>query len=151
MGTAYIPSAPQAHIRYHGTQSVERVQLFGIAERPNAERELLWEITEPELDTIETLDLEAHIDLSAPNSTAIWIEAIQSDGEKAWSSPIWLSSSCDDPEMTDILGLCDPQNPSTSDTASNNPPPAQNPKSESRCQATHTSPHFWLGFVHFYY
>ena len=93
MGTAYIPSAPQAHIRYHGTQSVERVQLFGIAERPNAERELLWEITEPELDTIETLDLEAHIDLSAPNSTAIWIETIQSDGEKAWSSPIWLSSS----------------------------------------------------------
>ncbi|MEC8379793.1 MAG: DUF3604 domain-containing protein [Myxococcota bacterium] len=151
MGTAYFPANPAVHLRYHGTDTVEKVQLFSIAEHPNAERQLLWETTNPDLDTVETLYLDDRIDFTSPHGIAIWIEATQEDDEKAWSSPIWLSFSCNDSNMTDVLGLCDSQNTEYTDTASIRPPPAQSPKSSSRCQAVNPIPHIWLSLCSFFF
>ena len=86
MGTAYFPANPAVHLRYHGTDTVE-MQLFSIAEHPNAERQLLWETANPDLDTVETLYLDDRIDFTSPHGITIWIEATQEDDEKAWSGP----------------------------------------------------------------
>ena len=144
MGSAYLPAQPRIHIRYHGTAPLESLRLYALDESPNAAREVLWEAQAADLDIVEQLYFDELRDLPTQQGLALWFEAIQSDGEKAWSSPIWLSHSCEDPEMTDILDVCSTQEPSTQDSSEPLPPAAQSPKTESRCQALKGVPSYWL-------
>jgi hypothetical protein len=37
---------------------------------------------------------------------AVWLEVTEASGDRAWSSPIWLTDDCDDPEAVDPAGRC---------------------------------------------
>lgn len=62
---------------------------------------------------------------------AWWIEFVQDDGEKAWSSPIWATADCGRlaEYAVDPLGRCEdgaePADSGAPDTASAEPPPAR--------------------------
>ncbi len=100
-GQEYLPAAPSAHWRYHGTAELERVALYAIAPAAGAQRELLWE------DDPDGLDAEGQLALAVAD-LALWLEVEQQDGEKAWSSPVWLSTDCARLESgaSDPLGIC---------------------------------------------
>ena len=87
-GSEFGGSAATLHWEVHGTAEIARVALVGVvAERDGAFVELL--VQEP-----DQLDVTGSYPwLSQPREWVVWLEVEQVDGERAWSSPIWLTPS----------------------------------------------------------
>lgn len=136
MGTAYFPSQPTLKYKYHGTQPVQSLIIYQISEDPNALRQVLYQSSPASLDIEDEIELPQILQWPLETNMAIWIEIIQNDGEKAWSSPVWLISDCEDSTALDPLSNCDGNSPSNdSGNYEDVPPDPTSPKLESRCQS----------------
>ncbi len=124
-GQEYLARAPELRWTVHATAPIARFRLYRVVIGSGRQDELLAE--EP-----GELDIEGSFtpDWSGED-VAWWIEFVQDDGEKAWSSPIWATSDCGRlaEYAVDPLGRCDGQSPgedtAAGDTGSAEPPPAR--------------------------
>ncbi len=103
MGEEYIASAPIFHWIYAGEAEISEIELLAI------------ELDDPGAATLEVLQSWTPAALDAEGSftytwdgvpRAVWLHAAEADGEQAWSSPIWLSDDCEDPQVVDPAGYC---------------------------------------------
>ncbi len=105
-GSEVIARAPRFRWRVNGTAPVSDIILYSSAQEPGAE------VVEEVLLTPDSLDPDAGLftpEWDGETPTAYWLEVRQEDRERAWSSPIYISSDCArvDEGALDPLGLCD--------------------------------------------
>lgn len=92
MGSAFVSREARFSWESHGTAEIETVRLM--ASRVGA-RELAFEISQW---TPGSLDATGEATVPwGPDELAVWVEVVQSDGEMAWSSPIWLEREAPPP------------------------------------------------------
>jgi hypothetical protein len=114
-GSEYLASAPKMAWRYHGTDGLRTVTVWSISmDGEGAQQALVEHEPEGAMDHTGSLD----IPWDGVTPTAVWIEVVQEDLEKAWSSPVWLSADCSrqDEGAVDPLSICEPQEDTGSDT-----------------------------------
>lgn len=140
-GTELLAVQPTLKWSYAGTGNVEEVRLWQIEIVEDATQVLVERITEGGLD----LAGQHVVDWDGDVSVAYWLEVRQWDGEKAWSSPIWLTSDCGrvDKGAVDPHQLClstdVPQ-----DTASGSlSATSEIPKTRCSCAAENRLPQWW--------
>jgi hypothetical protein len=120
-GMEYLASAPKMAWRYHGTDALRTVTLWSISmDGETAQQALVEHEPEGALDHTGSMD----IPWDGVTPTAVWIEVVQEDLEKAWSSPVWLSADCSRLEegAVDPLSICALQEDTGSDTGDTGQP-----------------------------
>ena len=90
-GSEYLARAPELQWRVYGTRSIETILLQHIKVDETASSEILLTQSPAALD-VERGSFTVDWDGISPE--AYWLEITQEDGEKAWSSPIWLTADC---------------------------------------------------------
>ncbi len=104
MGVEYVADTPTFRWLYAGEGEVSEVALLSVT---------VDGAGDPTLDTLaswtpDTLDAEGEYTYAWDGQPrAVWLHAVEADGEEAWSSPIWLSADCDDERVEDPAGRCD--------------------------------------------
>ncbi len=98
MGSVYVAVTPSFWWSYAAETSIERVELLAIEEGGELQVLQTWKPGVEDSEGEHTLDWDG-----AP--MAVWLHAVETDGEEAWSSPVWLSD-CDDADAWDATGAC---------------------------------------------
>jgi len=101
-GDEIIARNPTFTWEIHGTDTVDSVGLTAVKLETGARPEDLDQVSPA------TLDVEGQYAWSAwdGSDTAIYLSVVQSDGEVAYSSPIWISQDCDNAYASDPEGYC---------------------------------------------
>jgi hypothetical protein len=106
-GTELVAEEPSLRWQYYGTAPIQsirvnRVEVGGKSSQP----EVAFELLDPgSRDSAGTLRLLGEGGWDGSSDVLYWLEIYQKDREKAWSSPIWLTTDC---ERT-TLGALDPR------------------------------------------
>lgn len=105
-GAEYLASRPRFTWELYGTAPLKEFTVWGIEIAPDAVQTRLAGEQQGELDVSGGLSLK----WDGVTPMAVWIQAVQEDGEQTWSSPIWITADCArlDEGATDPLGLCEP-------------------------------------------
>ena len=106
-GYEYLAQDPTFAWRFHGTNGLRSVTVWTVVMDQNSGQQALEEYT----PTNVTLDHSGTISMAWDGVTpmAVWLEVVQEDLEKAWSSPIWITADCDrlEADALDPFGLCE--------------------------------------------
>lgn len=104
-GTELVARLPRFRWRVSGTAPVSTIILYATALVEGAETEVVAQESPGSLDPPAG---QATPDWDGETPTAYWLEVRQSDMERAWSSPIWITSDCARLEhgAVDPLDLC---------------------------------------------
>ncbi|MFT5682831.1 MAG: hypothetical protein ACI8RZ_003755 [Myxococcota bacterium] len=109
-GSELVAQSPVLHWAYHGTDVLKSIRVKTLVVGGQfLEPVSIYQNLEAGLDTEGTIDLVAEKAWNGSGNVLFWIEALQDDGEKTWSSPIWLTTDCTrlDLGAQDPLDLCD--------------------------------------------
>lgn len=105
-GAEYVAQAPTLSWAWYGTADILALRIFSIVPAAIGERTELLLVEEP-----GSSDHSGSLDLGwdGASDMAYWFEVEQTDGEKAWSSPIYVTADCArvGEHTADPLGLCD--------------------------------------------
>ncbi len=159
-GQEYLPSSPTVSWRYYGTDTLLRLSINWLPIDDLIEQSTLYTIADA-LDDIGQLDLRTAKDgWDGESEGLVWLEAVQIDGQKAWSSPIWLTGDCTRLTLgaIDPLNLCgsadtadtglssdtasptaqppDRQLPAADTASTDDPSPSISPEPQVRCAST---------------
>ena len=121
-GGEYLGLTPSFSWRVHGTAPVSQITLYSVAVGEGAGVETVVIETPMALDPAPaTVDAA----WNGETTTAYWLEVRQSDQERAWSSPIWVTADCERiPEgALDPFGRCSDDPSDTADTGDTDEPP----------------------------
>jgi len=89
-GQDFRPSAagPTFSWAAHGTEAIERVILHAVAEDGRVDVQSLSAVTPDDWDAEGSFTWEA----IPTGDHAVWVEVVQVDGNRAWSTPIWVNN-----------------------------------------------------------
>ncbi len=113
-GEAYVAGAPVFRWDVHGTAPIETITVSAVRVGGTGEVLDLWTESPGLLD--RRAGAFAWTDWDG-SDVAVWLTVTQADGEKAWSSPVWLTLDCDGYEVLDPAGRC------PGETAADSEPP----------------------------
>ena len=122
-GDEIIARNPTFTWEVHGTGTVAEVSLTAVKLVAGSRPEAIYQAAPLSLD-VESLYAWSEWDGS---DYAVYLSVVQSDGEVAYSSPIWLSQDCDNEYASDPEGYCDGDtqdetDPPPDDTDETDPP-----------------------------
>lgn len=102
-GTEYVASAPTFIWSYHGTAPIETITLEGVGFAEGGGVEVLLTETPGGLDREDGIFTWTDWD---GKERGFWLKVEQTDGERAWSSPIFLTTDCESPTAEDPAHRC---------------------------------------------
>jgi len=102
-GEAYVAGAPVFRWDAHGTAPIETITVSAVRVGGTGEVLDLWTESPGLLD--RRAGAFAWTDWDG-SDVAVWLMVTQADGEKAWSSPIWVTRDCEGYEVLDPAGRC---------------------------------------------
>lgn len=104
-GNKVIPDQVRLGWEVHGTDTIQSISVRGVAPGTQSSIQVLHQ-EEPGV-----LDAEGSYEQTGwrGRSWAFWLRVEQTDGQVAWSSPLWVTNSCDQPDTLDPTGVCDPR------------------------------------------
>jgi hypothetical protein len=97
-GGEVVVASPELAWKVYGTGTVREVTIWGI--------ELDGQATALHQEQVNGLDSEGSVAVDA-EEMAVWLSVEQSNGEWAWSTPIWITDSCSS-GFDDPAGHCGP-------------------------------------------
>ena len=103
MGEVVVVGTPYVQWSYAPQEEIQRVDLFIVytdsvsGGTPTLAAQ--WSPIVRDAEAVHTLSWDG-------NPAAIWLHVEETDGNEAWSSPIWLTGDCTDPDAVDIGGRC---------------------------------------------
>jgi hypothetical protein len=101
MGEQYVAGAPVFRWAVSGTGRLATVALVAVEVLQDAEVSTLTSVAPASLDSEGSYAWDWD-----GTDQAVWLAVEQEDGEKAWSSPIWLTAACGRAETVDPAGRC---------------------------------------------
>ncbi len=104
-GTEIVAQAPEVRFSYHGTDTITSVRAMGMSIGSEGA------LSEVAAWTPSSADAEGTAALSWDRSDyVVWLEVEQQDGQKAWSSPVFLTADCErmNQGAVDPNGVCGP-------------------------------------------
>lgn len=106
-GAEYLAEKPRFTWELYGTEEQAKLTVWAIEVNPDAVQVRLQEEDPEGPDAAGGLAL----DWDGSTPMAVWLEARQTDAERVWSSPIWITADCArlDEGAVDPLGRCAPQ------------------------------------------
>ncbi len=111
-GSELLGQHPVLHWAYHGTDTLKSIKVRTLRVNGSfTEPVSVYSSQKADIDTAGSVDLIAEKIWLNGSDMLFWVEVLQDNGEKAWSSPIWLTTTCSRTELgaQDPLGLCDKQ------------------------------------------
>jgi len=102
MGEVAVVEAPTFSWSYSGQDRAARASLWAIATSDTGEAPRTLRAWAPSAH--DTSGSYEYAWSGAPE--AVWLEVVEVGGDTAWSSPIWLTADCSDPDAVDPAGHC---------------------------------------------
>ncbi|MCK6521584.1 DUF3604 domain-containing protein [Myxococcota bacterium] len=104
MGVEYVGDTPVFSWTYAAEVSAATVELLALSVEGGGVVTTLatWSPGSAEAEGSFTWS-----DWDKDTTTAVWLHVIETDGEEAWSSPIWVTADCGGTNVYDVAGRCD--------------------------------------------
>lgn len=119
-GVELVAEEPSLRWQYYGTAPIQSVRLLRLTVGDDSPEpvEIASTVDPASRDNAGNIDLIAEGAWDGVSDVLFWVEVLQKDREKAWSSPIWLTTDCD----RLALGALDPRGLCTPDTGDTGKP-----------------------------
>ena len=139
-GTELLAEEPTLRWQYYGTAPIQSLKLFRLTVGDDSPEPVeISAVVDPvSPDSAGFREIIANGDWDGESDVLFWVEVLQKDREKVWSSPIWLTADCDRIALgaVDPRGLCSPDtgdSGNSGDSGSSSGDSGANPPGRVRC------------------